>query len=104
MDVAPKAGMWITQNLISHQGDYYIYHVKSVKGLKVFMDVTIVISKMTSGVWGESWRTGFNRPEGTIQFSSRVFVRQMFQVMKRPATDIRRAAIKVLFQKEANSG
>ena len=100
MDVATKAGMWITQNLISHQGDYYIHHIKNVVDNQVFMDVTIGISKMTQGVWGKSWSTSFGDDERGIQMPSGVFSKQMFQKMKRPSPDIRRATIKILFETE----
>ena len=97
MDIAPKAGMWVTQNLISHQGDYFIHHIKGVEGNMVTIDVSISIKKGQSGVWGSNWKTNFNHPEGVHQFHKAAFRKQYFQVMKRPSPEIRRAAVKILF-------
>jgi hypothetical protein len=98
MDISPKPGMWITQNIISHQGDYNIMHVKSVDQKLVYFDVLIRLHTGSNKdyIFGK-WNADFNRAEGVFELPKYVFNKSMFQVMKRPSPPIRRAAIKVLF-------
>lgn len=102
MEVDPKPGMWITQNLVSHQGDYYIMHVKDVNKQFVTIDVKINISKSsaTGHVYPGKWSTNFGDKKGVYQYPRYIFGKQMFQKMKRPSADIRRAAVKSLFMYE----
>ena len=99
MDVAPKPGMWITQNLISHQGDYNIFHVKDVRDRQVYLDVMIRLHTGTRKdyIFG-SFKTNFESHEGVYNMPIYVFRKAGFQVMKRPSAPIRRGAIRVLFE------
>lgn len=33
-----KPDMWIFRNLIRHQGDYYVYHIKEIKDRQLVID------------------------------------------------------------------
>lgn len=100
MEETPKPGMWITQNLVSHQSDYNIFHIKDVRNKIVYFDVKLNVRKSGTSVYPGKWKTNFQSPDGVASMPTYVFSKQMFQKMKRPSPDIRRAAIKSLFMYE----
>jgi hypothetical protein len=95
----PTPGMWVTQNLLSHQNEYRVMHIHNIdKDGQVHYDLTFSFSKYSGSdtLYGKySWD-----PSGTRLFAMPryVFNKQAFQVMKKPRPDIRRAMMITLIE------
>lgn len=90
-----RPGMWITQNVVSHQNDYILLHVERIDGKFVHFDIIIRIHKLRNS--GRIYPGTLVARSSAIDMHIRTLSKSMFREMKRPKSDIRRGAIQTIF-------
>jgi hypothetical protein len=97
MTETPSPGMWITQNLIKNQGNYKIMRVHHIDSEEkdVHFDLVFDFAQFSARQTPKLYCRGYSWDFDGDLFNMPLYVfkRAMFQSMKRPRPEMRRAMI-----------
>ena len=94
-----EPGMWIAQNLTSHQSEYRVLRVSQISGNRIYFNIVISLVRTKRDTLPGSITI---RESAVYDFPRHVLYKQNFRVIKRMRREIKENIFKTIFQGQIN--